>query len=215
VAAANPVRPHEIFTPWYKRARRFPGGLNLLLAFNGVCKLYSKKGDARGRLCARKERERGEDRGRNGNGKKAERTKGEGSDGELDERVRKGKETTHSLAPTQITSDTIFPRLLSYHFNFHFSISRPPGPHFLSLSSPFSSQNEAPPESPRGEGINSVNPPVRDIPSKISRYLRKMRITRRLSIENLRMKSQKPRARREYISAEFRRKGIGESLLNL
>lgn len=33
----------EIFTLWYKRARRVPGGLNLLLAFNGVCKLYSKK----------------------------------------------------------------------------------------------------------------------------------------------------------------------------
>lgn len=34
----------EIFTPRYKRARRFLGGLNLLLAFNGVCKLYLKKG---------------------------------------------------------------------------------------------------------------------------------------------------------------------------
>lgn len=37
----------EIFTPWYKRARRVAGGLSLLLAFNGVCKLYSKKGETR------------------------------------------------------------------------------------------------------------------------------------------------------------------------
>ncbi|KYN22964.1 hypothetical protein ALC57_04747 [Trachymyrmex cornetzi] len=43
----------EIFTLWYKRARRVPGGLNLLLAFNGVCKLYSKKRARHGRLCAR------------------------------------------------------------------------------------------------------------------------------------------------------------------
>lgn len=29
----------EIFTPWYKELYGL-GGLNLLLAFNGVCKLY-------------------------------------------------------------------------------------------------------------------------------------------------------------------------------
>ena len=43
----------EIFTFWYKRARWVPGGLNLLLAFNGVCKLYSKKRARHERLCAR------------------------------------------------------------------------------------------------------------------------------------------------------------------
>ncbi|EGI63646.1 hypothetical protein G5I_07984 [Acromyrmex echinatior] len=35
------------------RARWVPGGLNLLLAFNGVCKLYSKKRARHERLCAR------------------------------------------------------------------------------------------------------------------------------------------------------------------
>ncbi|EZA56157.1 hypothetical protein X777_03489 [Ooceraea biroi] len=64
---------HEIFTPWYKRARRVPGGLNLLLAFNGVCKLYSKKGEIR----ARRVQERGEDRARKRDGKKR-RVKDEG-----------------------------------------------------------------------------------------------------------------------------------------
>lgn len=42
----------EIFTPWCAKGldTEALGALNLLLAFNGVCKLYAKKGEVRERL---------------------------------------------------------------------------------------------------------------------------------------------------------------------
>lgn len=143
----------------YKRARRVAGGLNLLLAFNGVCKLYSKKGEIRGRLCAQREQERGEEQGA---GKSEGRRATAKRDGELDGRGS-WKEATHSPAPTQITRDSIFPRLLRYHFRVHFSISRPPGP-VVALSFP---PLEIPLDSPGGEReINSINPAGQNIPPR-------------------------------------------------
>lgn len=89
--------PRNLCTRWYKGG----GGLNLLLAFNGVCKLYVDVGEGRER------RRKG---GRNCKGgvdakivKIDERVGRKREDKEGEWMVRRREEETQLAAPTQIT----------------------------------------------------------------------------------------------------------------